>query len=188
MDSVRNKSCLQLQLATFFLLSAYTKPIDMNKKSKPKKTNSQIAQNKRARHDYLIQETFEAGIQLEGWEVKSLREGRSQLKEGYVNIKNAEAWLVGVNIAPLNTVASHIKTDPTRSRKLLLNRYELDRLVGSVDRKGFSLIPMKLYWKRGKVKLEIGLGKGKQNHDKRQTLKEKDWSRQKSRMIKNINI
>ena len=115
-----------------------------------------------------------------------MRGGQSQLKEGYVNIKKGEAWLVGVNISPMKTTSKHTKTDPTRHRKLLLNRKELDRLIGSVERKGFSLIPLKLYWKRGKVKIEIGLGKGKQKHDKRQSIKERDWSRQKSRISKKI--
>jgi|TARA_B110000438_G_scaffold28312_1_gene27320 SsrA-binding protein len=160
----------------------------MNKNQKSSKQTSQIAQNKRARHDYHIQETIEAGMQLEGWEVKSLREGRSQLTEGYVNIKNGEAWLVGTHISPLNTVSTHYTPDPRRARKLLLNKFELNSLVGSVDRKGYTLIPLKLYWKRGKVKLEIGLGKGKQQHDKRHSIKEKDWSRQKARVLKNINL
>jgi len=160
----------------------------MNKNQKSSKQTSQISQNKRARHDYHIQETIEAGMQLEGWEVKSLREGRSQLTEGYVNIKNGEAWLVGTHISPLNTVSTHYTPDPRRARKLLLNKFELNSLVGSVDRKGYTLIPLKLYWKRGKVKLEIGLGKGKQQHDKRHSIKEKDWSRQKARVLKNINI
>jgi len=160
----------------------------MNKNQKPSKHTSQIAQNKRARHDYHIQETIEAGMQLEGWEVKSLREGRSQLTEGYVNIKNGEAWLVGTHISPLNTVSTHYIPDPRRARKLLLNKFELNSLVGSVDRKGYTLIPLKLYWKRGKVKLEIGLGKGKQQHDKRHSIKEKDWTRQKARVMKNINL
>jgi SsrA-binding protein len=160
----------------------------MNKNQKSSKQTSQISQNKRARHDYHIQETIEAGMQLEGWEVKSLREGRSQLTEGYVNIKNGEAWLVGTHISPLNTVSTHYTPDPRRARKLLLNKFELNSLVGSVDRKGYTLIPLKLYWKRGKVKLEIGLGKGKQQHDKRHSIKEKDWSRQKARVLKNIKL
>ena len=160
----------------------------MNKNQKSSKQTSQISQNKRARHDYHIQETIEAGMQLEGWEVKSLREGRSQLTEGYVNIKNGEAWLVGTHISPLNTVSTHYTPDPRRARKLLLNKFELNSLVGSVDRKGYTLIPLKLYWKRGKVKLEIGLGKGKQQHDKRHSIKEKDWTRQKARVMKNINL
>ena len=160
----------------------------MNKNQKSVKKTSQIAQNKRAWHDYHIQETIEAGMKLEGWEVKSLREGRSQLTEGYVNIKKGEAWLVGTHISPLNTVSTHYTPDPKRARKLLLNKFEINSLVGSVDRKGFTLVPLKLYWKRGNVKLEIGLGKGKQLHDKRHTLKEKDWSRQKDRMMKNINL
>jgi SsrA-binding protein len=187
MDSVLKISCLQLQLLTFLFISTYTKALTMKKRSIKKDNGSQIAVNKKARFDYQIQETLEAGLVLEGWEVKSLRDGRSQLKEGYVNIKNGEAWLVGVNISPLKTVSTHIKPDPLRPRKLLLHRTELDRLIGSVERKGFSLIPMKLFWKRGNVKIEIGLGKGKQKHDKRQSQKEKDWSKQKSKMIKSFN-
>ena len=156
-------------------------------KKKPKQSSNNIALNRKMQHDYFIEEKFEAGVSLQGWEVKSLRDGRSQLKEGYVNIKNGEAWLVAVNISPLKTVSTHIKPDPLRPRKLLLHRTELDRLIGSVERKGFSLIPMKLFWKRGNVKIEIGLGKGKQKHDKRQSQKEKDWSKQKSKMIKSFN-
>tara|TARA_B100001059_G_C17595892_1_gene457030 strand:+ start:208 stop:690 length:483 start_codon:yes stop_codon:yes gene_type:complete len=160
----------------------------MNKNKKPIKQTSLIAQNKRARHDYHIEETIEAGMQLEGWEVKSLREANTQLRDGYVNLKNGEAWLIGTHISPLKTVSTHYNPDPKRNRKLLLNKYEINRLIGSVDRKGYTLVPLKLYWKRGKVKLEIGYGKGKQQHDKRQSLKEKDWSRQKSRVMKNIKI
>ena len=156
-------------------------------KKKSKSTKSRIADNKKARHDYFIEKTIEAGLQLEGWEVKSLRTGQTQLREGYVNLKNGEAWLIGAHISPLQTTSTHIKADPTRSRKLLLNRSELDHLVGAVERKGFTLIPLNLHWKRGRIKLDIGLGKGKKQHDKRQTIKERDWSRQKSRIIKKIN-
>ena len=141
----------------------------MNKNKKPIKQTSLIAQNKRARHDYHIEETIEAGMQLEGWEVKSLREANTQLRDGYVNLKNGEAWLIGTHISPLKTVSTHYNPDPKRNRKLLLNKYEINRLIGSVDRKGYTLVPLKLYWKRGKVKLEIGYGKGKQQHDKRQS-------------------
>ena len=156
-------------------------------KKKSKSTKSRIADNKKARHDYFIEKTIEAGLQLEGWEVKSLRTGQTQLREGYVNLKNGEAWLIGAHISPLKTTSTHIKADPTRSRKLLLNRSELDHLAGAVERKGFTLIPLNFHWKRGKIKLEIGLGKGKKQHDKRQTIKERDWSRQKSRIIKKLN-
>ena len=156
-------------------------------KKKSKSTKSRIADNKKARHDYFIEKTIEAGLQLEGWEVKSLRTGQTQLREGYVNLKNGEAWLIGAHISPLKTTSKHIKADPTRSRKLLLNRSELDHLVGAVERKGFTLIPLNLHWKRGRIKLDIGLGKGKKQHDKRQTIKDRDWSRRKSRIIKKIN-
>ena len=144
----------------------------------------QIAQNKKARHDYFIEESIEAGLQLLGWEVKSLRAGRAQLTEGYVHIKNGEAWLIGARISPLLSASTHVDTDPTRTRKLLLNRRELDRLVGLVERKGYALVPLNLHWTRGRVKLDIGLAKGKKQHDKRQTSKDRDWERQKARVMK----
>lgn len=150
-------------------------------KNKPSAT---IALNKKARHDYFIEDTLECGIVLQGWEVKSLRAGRAQLTESYVHMRDGEAWLLGSHIAPLNTASTHIRPDPTRTRKLLLNRRELDRLVGAVDRKGYTLVALAMYWKKGRAKLEIGMAKGKKQHDKRATQKERDWSRQKQRILK----
>lgn len=143
-----------------------------------------IALNKRARFDYFIEESLEAGMALEGWEVKSLRAGKAQITEGYVLLKNGEAWLIGAHFSPLKTVSTHIVADPTRTRKLLLHRREIDRLVGAVERKGYTIVPLKLYWKDGRVKLEVGLAKGKQSHDKRATEKDRDWQRQKQRVLR----
>jgi SsrA-binding protein len=148
------------------------------------KPNPTIALNKRARHEYFIEETQEAGLALQGWEVKSLRAGKAQITEGYVLVKNGEAWLLGAHITPLLTVSTHVVADPTRTRKLLLHRAELDRLVGAVERKGYTVVPLQLYWKKGKAKLEIGLAKGKKAHDKRATEKDRDWQREKSRIMK----
>lgn len=144
-----------------------------------------IAVNKIARFNYFIESTQEAGMVLEGWEVKSLREGRVQLKEGYIMLKDGEAWLIGTHFSPLLSASTHINPNPTRARKLLLHDYELSRLKASVDQKGYSILPLRLYWNKNRVKLEIGLGKGKQNHDKRSTEKERDWNRQKTRLLKN---
>ena len=155
----------------------------MSKKSSKKP--DAIAVNRRARHDYFIEEQFEAGLALEGWEVKSLREGRAQLTESYVNLRNSEAWLVGAHFSPLRTASTHIHADPTRSRKLLLHRRELDRLVGAVERKGYALVPLDLHWSKGRVKLSIGLARGKKQHDKRAADKDRDWARQKARILKN---
>jgi SsrA-binding protein len=153
--------------------------------SKQKDASSNvIALNKRARHEYFIEENFEAGMVLQGWEVKSMRAGKAQITEGYVLIKDGEAWLIGAHISPLRTTSTHVIADPTRTRKLLLNRRELDRLVGAVERKGHTVVPLKLYWHKGKAKLEIGLAKGKQSHDKRATEKDRDWQREKSRLMK----
>lgn len=146
-----------------------------------------IAVNKKARHDYFIEEKFEAGLALEGWEVKSLRAGRAQVTESYVHLRDGEAWLLGAHITPLNTASTHVQADPTRTRKLLLHRHELDRLVGAVERKGFTLVPLDLHWSRGRAKIEIGLAKGKKQHDKRATKKERDWQRQKARILKSTN-
>lgn len=143
-----------------------------------------IALNKKARHDYSIDERFEAGIALEGWEVKSLRAGKVQIVESYILLKNNEAYLFGAHITPLPTASTHISPDPQRSRKLLLHRTELNRLIGAVERKGFALVPTALYWKNGKVKLELGVAKGKKAHDKRETEKDRDWQRQKARLMR----
>ena len=149
-----------------------------------KKSPALIAQNKKARFEYQIEEDYEAGLALEGWEVKSLREGKVQLTESYVMIKDGEAFLFGAHIIPLISASTHIKPDPTRTRKLLLHRRELDKLIGAVERKGYTLVPLNLHWKNGRVKLQVGLGKGKKKHDKRATEKERDWKRQKERLLK----
>lgn len=156
----------------------------MSKKKAKKSTGNLIAVNRRARHDFFIEDTFEAGLALEGWEAKSLREGRAQLTEAYVNLRSNEAWLIGAHFSPLKTTASHIKADPTRSRKLLLHRQEIDRLTGAVERKGFTLVPLDLHWHKGRAKLNIGLAKGKKQHDKRTADKDRDWQRQKERILK----
>ena len=155
----------------------------MGKKS-GKTDSNQIAYNKRARFEYFIEETIEAGIVLTGWEVKSLRAGQVQFNESYVLLKNAEAFLFGCHITALPTASSHVDTDPTRTRKLLLNKRELTRLIGAVERKGYALIPVSLYWKQNLVKVGVGLAKGKKQHDKRSTEKDRDWNRQKQRILK----
>lgn len=152
---------------------------------KQKNTASTIALNKKARHDFFIEERFEAGIALQGWEVKSLRAGRAQLTESYVLIKKAEAWLFGAHISALPTASTHINPDPIRTRKLLLHRRELNKLIGLVERKGYTLAPLALYWKQGRAKLEIGLAKGKKEFDKRAVAKQRDWDREKQRLLKN---
>lgn len=151
---------------------------------KPKNENPPVALNRQARHDYFIEEVLEAGLALQGWEVKSLREGRVQLKESYVLLKDGEAWLFGSHITPLPTASTHVRADPTRTRKLLLHRLQLNRLLGLVERKGYTLVPLSLYWSKGKIKLEIGLAKGKKAHDKRAVEKDRDWQRQKQRMLR----
>lgn len=143
-----------------------------------------IVQNKKAFHDYFIEQRFEAGIALEGWEVKAIRAGRVQLKEAYVTVHNAEIHLVGCHVSPLPTVSTHITPDPTRTRKLLLHAAEISKLIGSVERAGYTLVPLDMHYSRGKVKLDIGLAKGKKQHDKRQTLKEKEWQREQQRLLR----
>jgi len=143
-----------------------------------------IALNRRARHDYFVEERYEAGLSLMGWEVKALRAGRLQLGEGYVNIRADEAFLMGAHITPLNSASTHVLADPTRSRKLLLKRREIDHLVGAVERKGYTIVPLAMYWKAGRAKLEIGLAKGKKEHDKRASEKDRDWAREKSRTLR----
>ncbi|NND82812.1 MAG: SsrA-binding protein SmpB [Gammaproteobacteria bacterium] len=143
-----------------------------------------IASNKKARFDYFIEEEFEAGLALEGWEVKSMRAGRVQLKESYVIIKNGELYLYGAHISPLTSASTHVTADPVRSRKLLMKRYEINRLIGQVERAGYTLAPLSLYWVRGRAKLKIGLAKGKKQHDKRASIKERDWKREQQRVLK----
>ncbi len=158
----------------------------MAKKGKKKGVGggSTIALNKKAGHDYFIEQRIEAGLVLQGWEVKSMRANRVQLKESYVVVKNAEAFLVGCHISPLPTASTHIHPDPVRERKLLLKGHELGRLIGQVERAGYTLVPTALYWKKSLAKLEIGLAKGKKQHDKRATEKDKDWKRDKERIMK----
>jgi len=155
----------------------------MNNKQK---SDTTIAVNRKALHEYSIEERFEAGIALEGWEVKSLRAGKIQLDQSYVILKNGEAWLLGGLITPLQTASTHIHPDPTRTRKLLLHQREISKLIGNVERKGYTLIPLSLYWKGNRVKLAIALAKGKKQHDKRATEKERDWQRQKQRILKQL--
>lgn len=156
----------------------------MNKPRDSKPAPARIADNKKARFDYHVEDTFEAGLSLEGWEVKSLRAGRGQITESYVHLRGGEAWLLGAQITPLGTASTHIRPDPTRTRKLLLHRNELDRLIGAVERKGYTLVPLNLHWSKGRVKLDIGLAKGKKDHDKRASIKDRDWKRQQQRILK----
>ena len=152
-----------------------------DKKATGQKT---IALNKRARFEYFIEERFETGIALEGWEVKALREGRVQFADSYVLLKNQEAFLFGCQINPLPAASTHVVADPTRTRKLLLHRRQIDALIGAVERKGYTVIPTAMYWSKGKAKVEIGLAKGKKQHDKRVADKERDWDREKGRIMK----
>lgn len=157
----------------------------MGKKKAKTSGSSTIALNKKARHDYHIEERFEAGMALEGWEVKSLRAGRVQIKESYVIVRNGEIYLLGAHITPLPTASTHVNPDPTRTRKLLLHAAEIDTLIGAVERRGYTLVPLALYWKQGRAKLEIALAKGKKAHDKRAAAREKDWKREQERLLKN---
>ncbi len=143
-----------------------------------------IAQNKKAFHDYFIEERFEAGLVLEGWEVKAIRAGRVQLKEAYVIVKGAEVFLIGAHISPLASASTHIQADPTRSRKLLLHVEEIRKLIGKVERAGYTLVPLDLHYTRGRIKIEIGLAKGKKQHDKRDAEKDKDWKREQQRIMR----
>lgn len=159
---------------------------DMAKKKKKPSLppGALIARNKRATYDYAIDEKFEAGLMLQGWEVKSLREGRVQLVDAYVQVVRGEAWLYGCSITPLVNASSHVVAEAQRRRKLLLNRRELDRLIGAVERKGYTIVAMSMYWKNGRVKLEIGIGKGKKEYDKRASIKDRDWARDKARVVR----
>lgn len=150
-----------------------------------KKTqDTSIAMNRKARFDYTLEDQFEAGLVLEGWEVKSLRAGKINLSDAHVIIKYGEAFLLGAQIQPLPTAAVHLAPDATRTRKLLLNRRELNQLIGSVERQGYTLIPLSLYWCNNRVKMKLALAKGKKTHDKRDTIKERDWQRDKARLMK----
>jgi SsrA-binding protein len=153
--------------------------------SKPPPTHEpRIAENRRARFDYFIEERLEAGLVLEGWEVKSMRAGKAQLAEAYVYVRNGEAFLIGAHLSPLRSVSTHISADPVRTRKLLLHRNQLDHLVGATERRGYTIVPLELYWKNGRAKLQIGLAKGKKQHDKRATEKQRDWQRDRARLLR----
>jgi SsrA-binding protein len=143
-----------------------------------------IVQNKKAFHDYFIEEKYETGMLLEGWEVKAIRDGRVQLKEAYVIIRGGALYLIGCHISPLKTVSTHINPDPVRTRKLLLHAEEIRRLIGKVERAGYTLMPLDMHYKTGRIKLEIGLAKGKKQHDKRESEKQKEWERVKQRMMR----
>ena len=160
----------------------------MGKAKKSSGNDNTIALNKKARHDYTINETIEAGVSLEGWEVKSLRDKRVNLTDAYVMLQGQEVFLIGALITPLLSASTHVSPTPMRARKLLLHREEINKLIGFVERKGFTLVPMTLYWKSGRAKLQVGLGKGKKMHDKRAALKEKDWKRDQERIMKNNRV
>lgn len=161
-------------------LNLDTLPCNMSKKSEDKI----IASNKKARHDYLLETQFEAGLVLEGWEVKSIREGHVQLKESYILLKRGEAFLIGAHITPLKTASTHIEPDPLRSRKLLLNRKEINKLIFAREREGYTIVPIDLHWFKNRVKIQIAIAKGKKQQDKRASLKERDWNREKHRLLK----
>jgi SsrA-binding protein len=145
-----------------------------------------IINNKKAFHDYFIEDRMEAGLVLEGWEAKAIRAGRVQLKEAYVVIRQAELFLIGCHISPLPTASTHIQPDPVRTRKLLMKSEEIAKLIGKVERAGYALIPVNLHYSRGRIKLEVGLAKGKRQHDKRATEKEREWQREKQRLVRDV--
>jgi len=146
-----------------------------------------IALNKRARHEYHLEDRFEAGLALQGWELKSIRAGRANIGEAYAVIRNGELFLFGAQVTPLISASSHVAADPMRTRKLLLHRREIDQLIGKVEREGYTLVPTALYWKGNKVKAEIALARGKQKHDKRDAERERDWNREKQRLMRRHN-
>ena len=149
-----------------------------------KQVRPSIARNKKAGFNFFIEERFEAGLALQGWEVKSLRAGKAQLSEAYVTLKDGEIWLFGSHVTPLSSASTHVDADPARTRKLLMHRREIDRLTGLVERRGFTLVPLELYWKQGRAKLTVGLAKGKRKQDKRAAEKDRDWARDKARLLK----
>lgn len=159
----------------------------MTKKKAYKPGSATIAMNKRARHEYSIEEEFEAGLSLQGWEVKSLRAGKANIGDSYVLLRDGEAYLFGANFTPLNVASSHVVCDPTRSRKLLLNQRELDTLYGRVNREGYTVIALSLYWKSAWCKVKIGVAKGKKAHDKRSDIKDREWQLDKARIMKHSN-
>jgi SsrA-binding protein len=144
-----------------------------------------IVENRKATHDYFIEERFEAGLSLEGWEVKAVRAGRANLKEAYVVIRKGEIVLIGAHVSPLTTASTHVNADATRTRKLLLHREEINRLVGKVERAGYTITPLDLHYRNGRIKLTIGLAKGKKQHDKREAIKEREWNREQGRLLRN---
>ena len=144
-----------------------------------------ITENRKAHHDYFIEDRYEAGLMLEGWEVKSIRAGRAKISEAYVVLKGGEVFLIGAHITPLISVSSHVVVDPVRTRKLLLNQVEIKRLIGKVERSGFTVVPLDLHFSKSRVKLSIGLAKGKKQHDKRDTEKQRDWVREKAQVMRN---
>ncbi len=164
-----------LRLTNYFMAKA---------KKKSSNNSNVIAQNKKARHEYFLEDKMEAGLELQGWEVKSIRQGKVNISDCYVIIQNNEAFLVGSQITPLNSASTHVVADPVRPRKLLLKRREIDKLIGARDREGYSLVATRMYWKRCWVKLEFHLAKGKKTHDKRDDIKDRDWARQKARVMK----
>lgn len=151
----------------------------------PKSADSSIVYNRKANFEYYLEDQYEAGLVLEGWEVKSLRAGKINITDSHIIIKYGEAFLLGAQIQPLPTASTHIIADPTRTRKLLLNRKELNSLIGSVERQGYTIIPLSLYWKKNRIKIKIALAKGKKEHDKRDTIKDREWQRDRSRILKN---
>ncbi|MDN0087619.1 SsrA-binding protein SmpB [Yersinia nurmii] len=159
----------------------------MTKKKAYKPGSATIAQNKRARHEYFIEQEFEAGLSLQGWEVKSLRAGKANISDSYVTFRNGEAFLFGATITPLNVASTHVVCEPMRTRKLLLNKRELDSLVGKVNRDGFTVVALSVYWKNAWVKVKIGVAKGKKDHDKRDDIKDREWQVDKARIMKNSN-
>lgn len=160
----------------------------MVKKKTTKSGSATIALNKRARHDYFIEEEFEAGLNLQGWEVKSLRSGKVNISDSYVLLKQGEAWLFGATITPLSIASSHTVCDPMRTRKLLLNQKELNSLFGRINREGYTVVALSLYWKNAWAKVKIGVAKGKKQHDKRDDIKDREWQRNKQRIMKNANV
>lgn len=153
-------------------------------KSKKNTDSNTIALNRKARYDYVIEDQYEAGIVLEGWEVKSLRDGRAQLKESYVSVYKGEVYLLGAHFSPLASASTHVNPQPTRQRKLLLHHREISKLIGATEREGYTIVPLSMYWLRGRAKLKIALAKGKKQYDKRETVKQRDWDRQKHRLLK----
>jgi SsrA-binding protein len=153
-------------------------------KEKEEAAERQIAVNRRARHDYFIEEHYEAGLVLQGWEVKSMREGRAQVADAYVKIIGEEAFLIGAHFTPASGISTHVTPDPSRTRKLLMHTEQLRKLIGKVQRSGYTLVPLDLHWTRGRAKLEVGLAKGKKQHDKRAGVKEREWKREKGRLLR----